>query len=84
MFNWFSRWFRTEMTPKGWVSWYQSPLADSREYLCKDFVDSEFYYSPDSKKAHIFNTRKDALLATPVYDGSLNIEKRSGVFATYE
>lgn len=74
--------------PPKFVSWYRAPLSDHVEYLAymqpTDYQgwqdDGGFFYTRVLANAHRFDTYEAAKKATPVYDGSNNIEGRSGVY----
>jgi hypothetical protein len=63
------------------VSWYRSPrIGAPVEYLA-DAPDGEGYiYVRKIEDAKRFDSEQDARQPTPVYDGSANIEARSGVY----
>lgn len=67
--------------PEGWISWYRDarPYMDKKQYLSKSDFFEGYIYVPQREKAFVFTSYEDAKLATPVYDGSSNMENRAGV-----
>lgn len=63
--------------PDMWISYYIAPRSGQASYLCKD-ERGGFYYSQRHADAHRFASQQEARGVTPVYDGSANIEQRTG------
>lgn len=66
-----------------YVSWYETPVSNVRFYLRKDTEDCGYVYVDNMDIAHCFSTYEEALAATPVYDGSAGIGRRTGVKRVY-
>ena len=71
------------------VSWYRAPRDGSAiHYLARSPDDKPeeitFYYTPIVERAWRFETREAAVAATPVYDGSNNLDGRCGVLEVLE
>lgn len=61
------------------ISWYQPPLREHREYIAKPVDSDGWIYVRDRNMAHRFDCYAAADIATPKYDGSAGIERRAGV-----
>jgi hypothetical protein len=69
----------SEMKNDKFVSWYRAPYQ-TIEYLA-DAPDGEGYiYVRNIADAKRFDSEAEARRPTPVYDGSANIDIRSGVY----
>lgn len=92
MFNFIRRLFAGDPTPPNppqFVSWYRQPSGNVPiEYLAwmppydhGQYANEkgEWFYTFKLENAYRFDTYEDAKAVTPVYDGSHNIEGRSGV-----
>lgn len=67
-------------TPPKWVSWYLPPRRHApMEYLADTPDGNGFMYVRNIEHAKRFNTEAEALAPTPIYDGSVRIEARTGV-----
>ena len=69
-------------TPSRWVVCYRAPQAEHWVYLACDqnMNDKTFwFYTNVFAKAHRFDTWEEAMQAIPVYDGSMDIVKRTKI-----
>lgn len=70
------------------ISWYRQPRSNAGvEYLAlmpaTDHDEGGYFYTRVIENAHRFDTYEDAKRVTPVYDGSHDIEGRSGVLEVF-
>lgn len=70
------------------VVWYRAPLSDRIEYLAfmppYDYgqfsaPEGEWYYTDKYANAYRFDNRESAMRRAPTYDGSSNLDDRTGV-----
>lgn len=78
MFERIKKLFAPKSEPKGWVSWYETPISRHKAWLKPDCCDG-WLYTPYRHEAHVFPTREEALKVTPVYDGGEDVSTRTGV-----
>lgn len=67
--------------PVKFISWYREPWSHRPTFYLMKGYKSGWAYTIDKSLAHRFDTKEEAQAVTPTYDGSANIERRTGVKA---